>query len=138
MSAMEVFGIVSNTSAVVLSLLAIWMSQASERRSREAERRASEVLSQIDKRAEVTEQIVGEHFDRLMTTVLNIVNTATTDKDVRAAQINAETKAGQNQVQLKLMEMLAEVVKSGDPAQAKAFADIFETMTRNQRSSATI
>lgn len=133
MTQVDLLTTISSVASIVLAIVAIWMAWASENRARSSEARTNEVLRQIDKRSEVTEQVVGAHFDRLMTTVLDIVNTATTDKEVRAAQIEAQTQDRSNQVQMKIMEMLSEVVQSGDKEKAETFSDIITTFTQQKK-----
>jgi len=76
------------------------------------------------------ESTVGTHFHQMMETVLNIVKTATTDKEVQKAEIIAKNMDGQAQIQAKLFGILENILNSGDKDKADTFVKIFQSITK--------
>jgi Na+-transporting NADH:ubiquinone oxidoreductase subunit NqrC len=129
MGTIEIFSLVASIASIILAVVAILLSLSSEQRSQQNHFKTVELLAQVDKRAEITEKTVGEHFEKLMGTVLDIVNTATTDKEVRAAEIKAKSEENSGKIQMKLMDNLTQVVQSGEKDKVEAFIKIFQAMT---------
>jgi hypothetical protein len=129
MTAIEIFSLVSSVTSIVLAVVAIVLSILSDRRSNEAHSKTMEALQAIDKRSAVTENTVGENFQKMMDTVLSIVQSATQDKDVQQAELalkGAETAA---ETQRQIFGMMEEIVKGGDKGQVESFIDVFKAMT---------
>lgn len=133
MTAIELFSIISSIASIVLAIVAMVLAILADRRAAESHLKTMEALQAIDKRSAVTENTVGENFQKMMSTVLSIVESATADKEVQKAQLAAKAEETSAQTQRQLFTMLQEVVSSGDSARVDAFAKIFETITRSQQ-----
>jgi hypothetical protein len=117
-------------AAVVLSLTSIWLARTSVKESQTNFERTSETLAQINERAAGTEKIVGEHFDKLMSTVLNIVNTATTGPEVRKAELEAREKEETSKFQMEIIRMMNDALQSGDPKKINTFLDMGKAISK--------
>lgn len=90
-----------------------------------------EALQAIDKRSAVTENTVGDNFQKMMSTVLSIVESATADKEVQKAQLEAKAAETGTETQRQLFTMLQEVVKTGDKEKADTFLKIMQGMMQS-------
>ena len=129
MSAIELFSLVSSITSIVLAVVAIVLSILSDRRSAETHAKTMEALQAIDKRSAITESTVGENFQQMMKTVLSIVQSATADKEVQKAELEAKSAESAAETQRQLFGMLSEVIKSGDKEKAQNFIEVFKAMT---------
>jgi hypothetical protein len=129
MNAIELFSIVASISSIVLAVVAIVLSVLSDRRSAESHGKTMEALQAIDKRSAITENTVGENFQQMMKTVLSIVQSATADKEVQKAELEAKSAETAAQTQRQLFGMLEEVIKSGDKEKVQNFIEVFRAMT---------
>lgn len=132
MNTIELFSIVSSTISIVLAIVAIYLSVISERRSSESHTKTMEALQAIDKRSAVTESIVGENFQKMMATVLGIVETATVDKEVQKAQVAAKSAESSANIQAKLFDTFKEVIMSGDNQRAELFWKIVQSAKKSK------
>ena len=131
MSTIDAFNFVASIVSIVLAIVAIVLSVLADRRSAESYQKTVEALNQIDKRAAVTESVVGAQFQQMMETVLSIVKTATADKEIQKAEVIAKGMQGQADVQKQLFGILQEVIQSGEKDKAEAFINIFESITKS-------
>lgn len=126
MSLIEMISLVLGVVSTSLAIFSLVISIINERRSQLNYERTRQLLSDIDKRSATTESIVGEHFQKLMNTMLSIVESATTDSNVKTAQIQAQSQQNASKMQEKLMEIFGELAKSGDAEKAKTFIEMFK------------
>ncbi len=130
MTAIEIFSLVSSVASIVLAVVAIALSMLSDRRSNESHTKTMEALQAIDKRSAVTENTVGENFQKMMTTVLSIVESATQDKDVQQAELALKGAEAAADTQRQLFGMMEEIIKSGDKEKVSSFIEVFHAMTK--------
>ena len=131
MTTIDTFNLIASIVSIVLAIVAIVLSILADRRASESLQKTLEALNQIDKRAAVTESVVGAQFQQMMETVLSIVKTATADKEIQKAEVIAKGMQGQADVQKQLFSILQEVIQSGDKEMAEAFIRIFESITKS-------
>jgi len=131
MTTIDTFNLIASIVSIVLAIVAIVLSILADRRASESLQKTLEALNQIDKRAAVTESVVGAQFQQMMETVLSIVKTATADKEIQKAEVIAKGMQGQADVQKQLFSILQEVIQSGDKEKAEAFIRIFESITKS-------
>lgn len=125
------FGIISFVVSVVsitLAIVSIYLARLSVRESQANFEKTSEVLSKINERTAGTEKVVGDHFDKLMGTVLSIVNTATANPEVRKAELEAQKAERGVKSQEMFTKMLQDAVTSGDTTKVDRFLESFKKM----------
>jgi len=137
MTTIDTFNLIASITSIVLAIIAIVLSILSDRRASESHQKTVEALNQIDKRAAVTESVVGAQFQQMMETVLSIVKTATADKEIQKAEVIAKGMQGQADVQKQLFGILQEVIQSGDKEKSEAFIKIFESITKSTAHAQT-
>jgi hypothetical protein len=125
LSAFDIFSLVSSIASIILAIVAIVLAILSDRRAAAIYLKTLEALQQIDRRAAVTESTVGTQFQQMMETVLTIVKTVTTDKEIQKAEVIAKGMEGQTQTQKQLFGILQEVIQSGDKEKVESFVRIF-------------
>ena len=130
MSEVEFFSIIASVASITLAVVSIWLARSSVRESQASSEKTTNTLNQINERSAGTEKIVGEHFDKLMGTVLSIVNTATTGPEVRKAELELKEKEQQAKMQEQLFKMMADTLNSGDPKRLQQFLEMGETFSR--------
>ncbi len=117
----ELLALLGSVASITLAIVSIWLARTAVRDSQANFEKTSNTLSTINERAAGTEKVVGEHFDKLMETVLSIVNTATTGPEVRKAELESQDKAQQAKIQEQMFEIVREAIESGDPKKVETF-----------------
>ena len=135
MTTIETFNFLASIISIVLAVVAITLSILADRRSADSYQKTLEALHQIDRRAAVTESTVGANFQKMMETVLSIVKTATTDKEVQKAEAIAKGAEAQAEIQNRLFSILQEVIQAGDKDKTEAFIRVVESFTKNAAMS---
>ena len=119
-------------ASIVLALVSIWLAKTAVDETRKNQKETSDLLAKIGERSAATESLVGGHFERMMATMLKIVESATTGPEVRKAELEAEVrkmniqehflkKIGENLMTpdgLAAMGKLSEIKKSIDAMQS--------------------
>lgn len=131
MTAIELFSLIASITSIVLAIVAMVLAILTDRRAAESHLKTMEALQAIDKRSAVTENTVGDNFQKMMSTVLSIVESATADKEVQKAQLEAKAAETGTETQRQLFTMLQEVVKTGDKEKADTFLKIMQGMMQS-------
>ena len=122
----EFVGIVSITLATVAIIgtaLSYWMSQKNYEKT-------ADTLAKISERAATTESLVGQYFENMMGVVLKIVESATTEPEVRKAEVSAQERAAQASLTQSFSKTFTELLKNGDKEKIDAFVDAVERITK--------
>jgi len=114
------------TVSIIGTALSYWMSQKNYEKT-------ADTLAKISERAATTESLVGQHFENMMGTVLKIVQSATTEPEVRKAEVSAQERAAQASMTQSFSETFTELVRSGDKEKIDAFVDALERITKTSR-----
>jgi L-lactate permease len=119
----------ANAAAITLAIVAIWMAISSTRESRTNHERTLTTLAAVSERAAVTERTVGEHFDKLMSTLLSMAHSIAIAPEVRAAEINRLGEEQQARIQSDIIKVLSEAMKWGDGDKVEALVRAVEAIT---------
>jgi len=114
------------TVSIIGTALSYWMSQKNYEKT-------ADTLAKVSERAATTESLVGQHFENMMGTVLKIVQSATTEPEVRKAEVSAQERAAQASMTQSFSETFTELVRSGDKEKIDAFVDALERITKTSR-----
>ncbi|WP_420591698.1 hypothetical protein [Bacterioplanoides sp.] len=74
MNWVEAIAFLASVASLILAVVAIISSKASEKEARENYEKTKDVLAEIDKRAAVIERTVSDSQQKLMETMTNIIN----------------------------------------------------------------
>jgi len=124
----------ANVAAITLAIVAIWFAIASVRESRINHERTLTTLATVSERAAVTERTVGEHFEKLMATILSIANSIAVAPEVRKAEIQRLGDEQQARIQSDMIKLLGDAIKWGDAAKVDAFVRAVEAFTSGRGS----
>jgi hypothetical protein len=119
----------ANAAAITLAIVAIWFAGSSIRESRANHERTLTTLAAISERAAVTERTVGEHFEKLMATILGLANSMAVAPEVRKAEIDRLGEEQHARIQSDMIKLLGEAIKWGDAAKVDAFVRAVEAFT---------
>jgi len=123
------FSFGANAAAITLAIVAIWFAISSVRESRTNHERTLTTLAAISERAAVTERTVGEHFEKLMATILGLANSMAIAPEVRKAEIDRLGEEQHARIQSDMIKLLGEAIKWGDAAKVDAFVRAVEALT---------
>ena len=135
MTTIELITIIGSVASITLAIVSIWLAKSSVKESRSNYEKTAKTLSDINERAAGTEKIVGEHFDKLMESVLSIVNTATTGPEVRKAEIELKQQEQQSKIQEHLFQILSSAINSGDKDKLQTLLDTMERFKKFGKGS---
>jgi len=133
----EWFSIIASVASITLAAVSIWLAGRAVSQSQANYEKAAETLAKINERSAGTEQIVGEHFEKLMGTMLKIVDTATTSPEVRMAELEYKSKEQEARARDLLFKYLGDALASGDTSKLKdlftTFAPLVQTQGRQEK-----
>lgn len=137
MSNLEMLSFGANAAAITLAIVAIWFALSSVRESRANHERTLTTLAAISERAAVTERTVGEHFEKLMATILGLANSMAIAPEVRKAEIDRLGEEQHARIQSDMIKLLGEAIKWGDPAKVDSFVRAVEALTSGRGFDST-
>lgn len=120
---------VANAAAITVAIVAIWLAISSVRESGANHEKTLTTLAAVSERAAVTERTVGEHFEKLMGTMLSIANAMAVAPEVRRAEIERLGEEQRARIQSDMIKLLGEAIKWGDTAKVDAFVRAVEAFT---------
>ncbi|EPG72577.1 hypothetical protein LEP1GSC058_0850 [Leptospira fainei serovar Hurstbridge str. BUT 6] len=129
---MEIFSLISNVFSIALAIISIWFAFHSIKSSEIQFIQTKNTLQEIVERSTKTETIVGIHFEKLMNTVLNIVNNATSSPEVKQAELALKEQENDLLFQSKIVDIINSILSSGDP---KKLDEIIEALHKLKRLS---
>jgi hypothetical protein len=128
-SNVDMLSLGANAAAITLAIVAIWLAISSVRESRANHERTLTTLAAISERAAVTERTVGEHFEKLMATILSISNSIAIAPEVRKAEIDRLGQEQHARIQSDIIKLLSEAIRWGDADKVEAFVRAVEAIT---------
>jgi hypothetical protein len=129
MSNLDMVSFGANAAAITLAIVAIWFAISSVRESRANHEKTLTTLAAVSERAAVTERTVGEHFEKLMGTILSIANAMAIAPEVRKAEIERLGEEQNARIQSDMIKLLGDAIKWGDAAKVDAFVRAVEAFT---------
>lgn len=126
------FAIVSSIVSITLAAVSIWLARSAVAQSQASYEKSAKTLGAINERAAGTEQVVGEHFQRLMDTMLKIVDTATTSPEVRMAELEYKSREQEARTRDQLFKYLGDALASGDTSKLKDLFTTFSPLLKTQ------
>ncbi len=100
--------IVTGIASITLAIVSIWLAKSSVRESQTNFEKTSKALSEISERATGIEAIVGPYFDKIMDTMINIVNTATSGPEIRKAELEAQESQRAAKLQEEMFKLFTD------------------------------
>jgi len=128
-----VISVVTGTASIVLAVVSIWLAIRSVSQSEASYQKTSETLGRINERSAGTEAIVGEHFQKLMDTMLKIVDSTTTSPEIRLAELEYKSKEQELAAKNQLFKYLETALASGDTEKLK---ELFAMGAQAQKAQA--
>ena len=119
----------ANAAVITLAIVSIWLAISSVRESRTNHERTLTTLAAVSERAAVTERTVGEHYEKLMATILSIANAMAIAPEVRRAEIERLGEEQHARIQSDIIKLLGDAIKWGDTAKVDAFVRAVEAFT---------
>jgi len=136
-SNLELISFAANAAAITLAIVSIWLAVSSVRESRLNHERTLTTLAAVSERSAVTERTVGEHFEKLMATILSIANGMAIAPEVRKAEIERLGEEQHARIQSDIIKLLGESIKWGDAAKVDAFVRAVEAFTSGRGGDST-
>ena len=127
----------ANAAAITLAIVSIWFAISSVRESRANHEKTLTTLAAVSERAAVTERTVGEHFEKLMGTILSIANAMAVAPEVRRAEIERLGEEQHARIQSDMIKLLGDAIKWGDAAKVDAFVRAVEAFSSGRTGDAT-
>lgn len=137
MSNLDMIAFGANAAAITLAIVSIWLAISSVRESRANHERTLTTLAAVSERAAVTERTVGEHFEKLMGTILSIANAMAVAPEVRRAEIERLGEEQHARIQSDMIKLLGDAIKWGDAAKVDAFVRAVEAFSSGRTGDAT-
>ena len=137
MSNLDLVSFGANAATITLAIVSIWLATSSVRESRANHERTLTTLAAVSERAAVTERTVGEHFEKLMGTILSIANSMAIAPEVRKAEIERLGEEQHARIQSDIIKLLGDAIKWGDTAKVDAFVRAVEAFTSGRGVDAT-
>lgn len=132
MGSSEILTLILGVVALVLSCVSILFAYIAEKRSSENHQRTKDLLFEIDKRASVTEAIVGQQFQKMSDTMLDIVHATTTEPSERMAEIELKRAETSAEMRTQWLKYIKEVSESGNDKKADLMIKMFNGMTTDK------
>jgi hypothetical protein len=132
---LQLLSMAADAAGIILALVAVWLALSSVRASRANYERMLHALSVVSERSALTERTVGEQFEQLMGSVLNMAHAMAIGPDVRQAELERLGDEQHARLRSDTIKLLSEVIKWVDSQKVDAFVRIIETLesrgTRN-------
>jgi hypothetical protein len=133
LSNIDVLSLGANVAAITVAIVAIWVAISCARESRINHEKTLTTLAAVSERAAVTERAVGENFEKLMGTLLNMAHSIAIAPEVREAEINRLGEEQQARFQSDLIKVLSEAMKWGDGEKVEALVRAVEAIAPDRR-----
>jgi hypothetical protein len=117
-----------DATAIVLAIVAIWVSISAIRESRANYEKTLTALATVAERSALTERTVGGQVEKLVGSLLTVANAMAVPAEVRKAEMDRLGQEQQARIRSETIRLLSDAVKWADTQKVDAFVRVIQAL----------